>query len=350
MSITESNIRPQTVWSRMVDHVLKFPHRFQVRKIPEQPKPIQETSIMGIYVDDIIITAKRAETIDIAKNDLKMGFKMKDLGNISFMLVIKIHRNREKISIRISQEAYTSRILEKFNMADCKPVSTPNTSLSSFIANDPEPNTTYPFRQAVGAMMYAAISTRTDTMAAMVMTSRRCNEPTSVDVAEVKRVLRYLCGTINTGIILGGPALTNLDIYADADWGSDPKDRRSTTSYVAMLGGPISWRTKRQPTVALSTVEAEYMALSEATQEAVRLRTLLQEAEHPSYGPANIHQDNQGTIALAENLTTSRRTKHIDIRHHFVREQITTGAIKLIFCPTERMIADILTKPVGANC
>lgn len=138
--------------------------------------------------------------------------------------------------------------------------------------------------------------------------------------------------------------------YSDSDWAGDAKTRRSTTGYLFILGGAaISWSSRKQQTVALSTMEAEYMAASAAAQEALYLRRLLEEIGHECKEPTVIFQDNQGSLAMGNSWMTKRRSKHIDIRYHFIRETIEIGAIKCEYISTQNQVADILTKPLGKN-
>lgn len=143
--------------------------------------------------------------------------------------------------------------------------------------------------------------------------------------------------------------LKPLQGYSDADWGGDLKTRRSTSGYLFNIGsGVISWSSKRQPTVALSSCEAEYMAQTQATKEAIWLRRLLSELLGIGDEPLAtvIFGDNQGAIALTKNPQHHARTKHIDLQHHFVREKVAEGLVKIEFTPTEEQIADGLTKPL----
>ena len=166
-----------------------------------------------------------------------------------------------------------------------------------------------------------------------------------------KRLLRYLTGTRDATLRFSRGNATDLVLtgYCDADWAGDPDTRRSTTGYVFMLcGASISWASKLQPTVALSSAEAEYMALSAAVQEAVYLRRLLSDLGYPQEQPTVIYEDNQGCIAMSNNPVMHKRTKHIDIRYHFVREHVESQEIRLEYVASEHQLADLLTKPLGA--
>jgi len=164
----------------------------------------------------------------------------------------------------------------------------------------------------------------------------------------LKRVFRYIRGTTDVSIRYGNrPKTLGLEGSSDSDWGGCKETRRSTSGYVFQLAnGPISWRSKRQTIVALSSTEAEYIALTEATKEAIWMRSLLTEMQLDDSDAVHINMDNQGAIALARNPQFHNRTKHIDIRRHFVRHVEANGGIKLAYIPTDRMIADGLTKPL----
>jgi hypothetical protein len=163
----------------------------------------------------------------------------------------------------------------------------------------------------------------------------------------VKRIMRYLQGTKDFKLCLGGKDIT-LNGYCDADWAGDVNERRSSTGYVFFVGiGAISWNCKRQPTIALSTTEAEYMAATQCTKEAIWLRKLLADVGFVQERATTIMCDNQGCIALAKNPTHHSRTKHIDVQHHFIREKLESGEISLKYCPTEDMVADVLTKALA---
>jgi hypothetical protein len=172
--------------------------------------------------------------------------------------------------------------------------------------------------------------------------------PTLIDWTAVKKILRYLKGTAMLKLCFSGRELV-LSAYCDSDWGSDPQDRKSTTGYLIFLGDSlISWASKKQSTVAMSTMEAEFLALTACTQEIIYLRTLLTELKLIQPGPTVIFQDNQACIQFANTGKITQRSKHIEMRQHFVLDQIRNGHIKLTNIPTSDMLADPLTKPTNA--
>lgn len=200
---------------------------------------------------------------------------------------------------------------------------------------------------AVGCLMYAMTMTRPDLAYALSMVSRYCHNPDSTHVAAVQRIFRYIQGTLDYGVGYQ-PDQQEFHGYSDADWGGAVDRRESTGAYIYFIaGGPVSWCSKRQDAVALSSCESEYYALSEAGKEAIWLRRLLTETGQISQGPSLIWADNQGAIAVAENPEFHRRMKHVDIKYHWVRKAIEDGAIQVEYISTALMAADGLTKPLG---
>jgi hypothetical protein len=190
------------------------------------------------------------------------------------------------------------------------------------------------------------IGTRPDIAFALSVVSQFAQNPNDAHWKAVKRIFRYLCGTLDYGITFGRDR-ESLMGYSDADWGGDRSTRRSTSGYVFMMcGGPISWCSKRQATVALSSCEAEYMALTQASKEAVWLQLLMQELGVQGTDSVKVLVDNQGAIALAKNPEFHTRTKHIDIQYHYIRQEVEKGRIQLEFVESGRMLADCLTKPL----
>ena len=201
------------------------------------------------------------------------------------------------------------------------------------------------YQSHVGSLMHLATCTRPDIAYAVGTLARFCSKPNQSHWTAAKRVLRYLKGTSNFGILFRGNDTSALVGYCDADWAGDIEDRKSTSGYIfCIAGGPVSWRSKKQATVSISTAEAEYVALSSAAQECVWMRRLNLELENSQDGPTTIMEDNQSCIAMAKNPQYHGKAKYIDIKHHFVRELVGDESIKLEYCPSKEMIADFLTK------
>ena len=203
------------------------------------------------------------------------------------------------------------------------------------------------YQSAVGGLLFIMLATRPDIAAAVGIVSQYMSNPTEQHWSAVKRIFRYLRGSATLGIQLGSSKTPQkLQCYSDSDWARCLDTRRSTTGYLTLLGGPISWQSKKQPTVALSSTEAEYLALGEAVKEVFLMKSLLGELGEAQEGPVDVLEDNQGCIALAKNPVSHARSKHIDIRHHFIRDAVEEGVINLVYCRTDEMLADILTKPL----
>jgi hypothetical protein len=253
-------------------------------------------------------------------------------------------------SIKIHQHSYIQQLLERHGMGDCTPVTTPlDTSVKlSSIHEDEASADPKEYASIVGGLMFAACVTRPDIMCAVGQLSQFLNNPSSKHLSAAKRVLRYLRGTPTLGITYRPPPM-RLQGYSDADWAGDIDTRRSTTGFVVMLNnGAVAWKSRRQPTVALSTMESEYMALTEASKELKWIKTLLTELDCKSNIDAtDLFSDSQSAIALAKNPVSHARAKHIDIRHHFVREAIDDKIIWVQYIPTAEMTADSLTKALG---
>lgn len=184
----------------------------------------------------------------------------------------------------------------------------------------------------------------------MGVVSKFCADPSATHWSAVKRILRYLKGTLELQLTFDGNDRSSIQAYADADWGGCEESRRSTTGYAFVSAGAcVWWSSKRQATVALFTSEAEYMACSAACQE---IRWLLNFTELPSFNlpkPVILWSDNQGAILLSANCIQHQRTKHIDLRHHFIRDMVKDGQVVLKYVPTEEMVADIFTESLTAE-
>lgn len=299
--------------------------------------------LLIIYVDDILVASTDCAWIDEIKCKLLEEFDIKDLGEAKHCLGIEINQSKE--GIMVSQTRYIQDILEKYGMNMCNPVKTPS-ELQTKGTEKPTciKEGEWPYRELIGALMYIAVGTRPDIANTVSRLAQFVNEPNNQHWAAAKRVLRYLSGTKHIGLLY---TRTNESIigYSDADWGGCTADRRSFTGYDFILGGAaITWKSQKQRTVALSSTEAEYISLSEAIKEALHLRSLLREIGLEEISPVRLYVDNRGAQQLAQNSVYHSRTKHIDIRHHFVREVIEEGLVILEHIPTHEMAADIFTK------
>lgn len=236
--------------------------------------------------------------------------------------------------------------LDKFGMEDAKPVFTPvDIGLKLNSESDSSLVDASLYQSAVGSLLYLSNWTRPDITFAVNTVAKFNSNPTEEHWKAVKRIMRYLKGTSDHGIMYTKDSKGNIIGYCDADWAGDINDRKSTSGYAFTLAGaPISWRSKKQSCVALSTAEAEYIALASAAQEAVRLRKLLNELDGPPEGATIIHEDSQSAIAMAKNPQFHGCAKHIDIKYHYIRGEVGNGTVKLSYLPTDKMLADVLTK------
>ena len=241
------------------------------------------------------------------------------------------------------------RYIERYGLSKMKSSSTPTDTSVKLVKDDglSKPVNPMKYQSMVGSLLYAAIATRPDIAQVVGVVSKFNSCLNEAHLTAVKRIFRCLKGTMNFGLKYEKSADAELIGFADADWAGDIDDRHSTTGNVfIMAGGAISWLSRKQPVVSFSTTEAEYVSLCTATQEAVWLRKLLSDIKAVPTRPTTIREDNQGAIAVARNPVSHARTKHIHIKYHYVREALNNGVIELVYCPTEQMTADILTKPL----
>ena len=304
-----------------------------------------DTLLLAVYVDDMLVISQNLLWISELKEKLKIPFELKDLGEVRQCLGMEFTMKEGKI--RIAQKQYTEEVLSRFGMENSKPVSTPLDPGTKLVKPDSclrEELEEYPFRELIGSLMYLAVGTRPDIAFAVNSLSQYNTCYNKEHWVAAKRVLRYLKGTTNHGITFKKTGIV-LEGYTNADWASCTNDRRSYTGFVFILGGTaITWEAKKQRTVALSSTEAEYMALSEAAKEAMYLRRFLEKVGVKLKQPTVVWNDNQGAQKLARNNVFRSRTKHIDIRHHFIREVLQDAYIRIDYMTSNEMMADVLTK------
>lgn len=278
---------------------------------------------------------------------VKSEVEMKDLGPLHHFLGVKVIQDQLSGSIWVGQPAYTEKILHRFDMQNSKPVSSPvNPDVKLTVCENSDDVYNQEMYQAVvGSLLYLSTKTRPDIAFAVSSAAHFCASHTQEHWTAVKRILHYLNGSRHLGLLYKANALSEIAGYSDADWAGDVGDRKSTSGYVFLLGGAaISWKSTKQTTVALSTAEAEYIALSTASQEAVWFQQLMSDVSKKILQEMIIYEDNQSTICLAKNQTVHGRTKHIDIKYHFIRDLVEARKIKLMYCATENMVADVFTK------
>ena len=311
-------------------------------------------SCVLVYVDDCLILGPDSEAKKI-KAQLMSEYKMTDGGVPSWFLGLAVDYDKEKGELHLSQEAYVERLLESHGMSNAASVKTPAATKRLAKAEDQptqeeeEYMNSFPYRQVVGSLLYLTCATRPDIAFAVQQLGRHVNNFRQEHWKAAKRVLRYLKGTSDFGITYTrSKTLMPPEGFADADFAQDEETRRSVGGYVFMMnGGPVSWLCKQQSIVARSSAEAELIALDDAVREALWQRKSLPELGFPE-APTVIHEDNQSCIAIATNTRFTSATKHISTRYFAVRHHLASGEIKLEYCPTTEMIADIFTKPLGA--
>lgn len=313
--------------------------------------------IIATYVDDLLILGRDQEAIACVKKALSERFKMSDLGPVAHYLGVKVVREDTSrgTRIKLTQRTYAEKVLRTFGMADCTPVATP---MDENLVLEPSQQMASSqdrkwYQRAVGSLMYLMLCTRPDIAYAVSQLGRFASNPSEKHRLALKRVLRYLKGTSDYGLVIDTQDRPDVLMgYTDANWGRDD-DRRSTGGYVFTFAGTaISWKSKRQTTVALSSCEAEYIAESEAAKEAIWLQRLLcrlrvDRSQSSVPEPVTILGDNRGALALAKNPMYHARTKHVDIRYHFVREKVEEQLVKMEWIAGGLNPADGLTKPLG---
>lgn len=271
---------------------------------------------------------------------------MSDLGKMKHFLGVEVKQCAG--GIFICQRRYAKEVLARFGMEDSNAVKNPivpGTKLRKDEGGVTVDETLY--KQVVGSLMYLTV-TRPDMMFGVSLISRFMARPTMAHWLATKRILRYLKGTINLGIFYRKQEYNlKLVAFTDSDYAGDLDDRRSTSGFVFKLGArAISWASKKQPVVALSTTEAEYMAATLCACQCVWLRRVLEKIEVEEKTATMIMCDNSSTIQLSKNPVFHGKSKHIDVKFHFLRDLVNNGVIKLSYCASENQTADIMTKPL----
>lgn len=305
-----------------------------------------DMTLVLVYVDDIVITGSNTVFISDLIAKLSSKFVMKDLGPLSYFLGIEIQSYAN--GLLLTQAKYASDLLIKSGMQDCKPCYTPSAVKPPILQNDSLCTDPQLFRTIVGSLQYLTL-TRPEIAYAVNLACQHMHAPTESHFIAVKRILRYIKGTLYQGLrFLPGPL--SLTAFSDADWAGDSVDRRSTTGYCLYLGtNLISWCAKKQPTVARSSTEAEYRALAATAADITWVRYLLQELHIPLHVTPIVWCDNKSAIALASNPIFHARTKHVEIDYHFIREKVLNKELLVQHIGSAAQIADIFTKALSVD-
>lgn len=306
--------------------------------------------IIVTHVDDLTIVTSTVTLMNEVKTQLQKELKITDLGELHWILGIAVKRDRAARTISLSQKAYINSIIQRYGFENLKPLAMPMDP-SAKLSSSQSPQTAEefalmrdkPYRECVGSLMYASHGTRPDITYAVGILSKYLEKPGLAHWNALKRVFAYLAGSRDYELQYGDTSM-DLTGYSDAD-GSMHEDRKAISGYAFLIdGGAVSWSSKKQEIIALSTTEAEYVATTHASKEALWLRSLIGQLFGHLCEPTTLYGDNQSAIALTKDHQYHARTKHIDIRFHFIRWVISEGKLNLVYCPTEDMIADTLTK------
>lgn len=304
-------------------------------------------TIVTLYVDDFFIFSNSDRETCFIKRELSSRFRIKDLGKVKECLGMQVNYEKDKGILTLSQEKYIDQLLTDYNMIDCKVAKTPSESKLNFDLNNQE-IVEVPYQRLIGSLMYLAVLTRPDIVFSVSYFSQFNRSHNETQWKCLKRILRYLKGSKSLCLSFSKKDAEPIG-FVDADWGNNPIDRKSYTGFVfKFCGSVISWESNKQKTVALSSTEAEYMAISEAAKEAIYLKNLLEELTGTELC-ITLFNDNQSALNLSANHTYHKRSKHIDIKHHFIREVVSNKQVVLKYLPTNEMPADLLTKGLAAD-
>lgn len=297
--------------------------------------------LLIIYVDDGLLLSENKDILSVILNDLGNNFEIRTLKLNSF---VGMEINKTPGRISISQRYYIESVIKKFNLTEAKGCSTPvdvNVKLSK---NEDENDTvnSFPYREAVGALIFLSSVSRPDITYAVNLVSRYVSNPGAIHVNAVKRIIRYLITTKDVSIVYENG--TELIGYSDSDFAGDIDSRKSNTGYLFLMnGGPVTWASRKQNTVALSTTESEYMAASDAAREILWLRQFLLDIGKPQ-NTVTLKIDSQSAIKLIHNPVFHKRSKHIDVRYNFIREKVELKIINIEYVESSYQLADFLTK------
>jgi Reverse transcriptase (RNA-dependent DNA polymerase) len=305
-------------------------------------------TILIIYVDDMIITGNDHEEIKLLETRLSKEFEMKNLGGLKYFLGIEVARSDK--GIFLSQRNYILDLLAEVGMLECKPVDTPMVQNQKLVVDpNQSPINRERYQRLVGKLIYLS-HTRPDIAYAVSVVSQFMHSPSEEHMDAVMRILRYLKGSPGRGIMFEKHGHLEIAGYTDADWAGSVCDRKSTTGYFTFVGGNlVTWRSKKQNVVALSSAEAEFRGMVKGICELLWLRRLLTELGFEPISEMKLFCDNKAAIDISHNPVQHDRTKHIEVDRHFIREKIDSKIIEIPFVRSGEQLADMLTKAVSSK-
>lgn len=302
-----------------------------------------------VHVDDLLVASNSAELIQEVYKNVGKCCELKDLGEVKQYLGIDVHRD-ENGHFLISQSSYIEKIVSEAGLIEAK-ISTMPLDVGYFktVSNTYLDSNDF-YRKIIGMLLYLSTNSRPDISSTVAILSQKVAKPTNYDLNELRRVIRYLKGTRDLRLRLSSEGPTGeLYAYSDANWAEDRMDRKSNSGYyVSVNGGALGWSCRKQNLVAMSSTEAEFIALSEATKELVWLKRLCAEFDVDIEDTTPIFTDSQSSMKIITNDGFSDRSKHIDTKFHYTKDMVTKKEVRLIYCPTDENIADMLTKPLGS--
>ncbi|GJY77331.1 ribonuclease H-like domain-containing protein [Tanacetum coccineum] len=301
-----------------------------------------QVAYLLIYVNDIILTASSSVLLRQIIDYLHKEFDMTDLEALNYFLGISIVRH--STGLFLSQKKYALQLLERAHMVNCNPSWTPvNTDSKLGPDGVPVQDPTL-YRSLAGGLQYLTF-TRPNLSYAVQQICLYMHDPRELHFAALKRIMRYVQGTLDLGLHLYASATTSLVGYTDADWAGCPSTRRSTSGYCVFLGDNLlSWSAKRQHTISRSSAEAEYRGVANVVAETAWIRNLLRELHSPLLTATLVYCDNVSAVYMSANPVQHQRTKHIEIDIHFVRDMVKAGHVRILHVPSHFQYADIFTK------
>jgi hypothetical protein len=338
---------PRAWYSRLDEFLLSLGFEKSLNEATLYVKKVEDhILIVSVYVDDLLITGNMEKMVAEFKMKMKNKFEMNELGLLSYFLGMEIMQS--KLRCFLCQRNFTMKLLKKFAMENCKPVSTPMVAGQKLMKDDTAPKADgRMYRSLIGSLLYLT-ATRPDIVFTVNYLSRFMQNPSQNHYVAAKRVLRYLRGTQDFGMVFDKLETVKLVGYCDSDWAGSDEDMMSTSGYCFSMGGSVfCWNSKKQSVVAHSTAEAEYIAAYVAAKQLVWLRKMMEDLNFVQLEPTELFCDNMSAIAISKNSVFHDRTKHMKIKFHAIRQFQLEGELEMKYCCSKEQFADLFTKSLA---